>query len=139
LLTWRMIYSGGFATERRGHLRLYPTTSTLYGNVPFPCDSFVATSALPEGAFTITTMVVGRDTTMQWASEPYMELIIHGEVSLLPFEAAIAEDTQERVAVHTRTSYRSPLTLERIAHRSAASLLCLSTNAFTTSHQVNSP
>jgi len=35
---------------------------------------------------------------------------IMAEVSLLPFEAAIAEDTQERVAVHTRVRlYRSPL------------------------------
>jgi len=61
-------------------------------------------------------MVVGRDTyhqqgfrTVHGTYQGY-----HGEVSLLP-EAAIAEDTQERVAVHTRTSYRSPLTLERIA------------------------
>jgi len=72
---------------------------------------FVATSALPEGAFHVTTMVVGRDTTISRVGRTVHGTYqgYHGEVSLLPFEAAIAEDTQERVAVHTRTSYRSPL------------------------------
>jgi hypothetical protein len=39
---------------------------------------------------------------------------LHGEVSLLPFDAEVAEDTPDHVAVRTRVRlYRSPLTLER--------------------------
>jgi len=39
---------------------------------------------------------------------------LHGEVSLLPFEAIVVEDSPERVAVRTRVrTYRTPLALER--------------------------
>ena len=39
---------------------------------------------------------------------------LHGEVSLLPFEAQVIENTPERVAVRTWVrTYRNPLTLER--------------------------
>jgi len=40
---------------------------------------------------------------------------LHGEVSLLPFEAAVLEDTSDKVSLRTWTrTYRSPLKLERI-------------------------
>lgn len=80
---------------------------------------FVATSALPEGAFHDYFYGGWQEIlpSAGWATEPYMGTNqgLHGEVSLLPFEASIVEDTPQRVAlrVWTRT-YRSPLTLERI-------------------------
>jgi hypothetical protein len=80
---------------------------------------FVATSALPEGAFHDYFYGGWQEVlpSAGWASEPYMGTFqgLNGEVSLLPFEAAIGEDSPQRVAlrVWTRT-YRSPLTLERI-------------------------
>src|SRR4030066_367937 len=40
---------------------------------------------------------------------------LHGEASLLPFEADRIEDPPDRVALRTRVRlYRSPLTLERV-------------------------
>lgn len=79
---------------------------------------FVATSSLPEGAFH-DYYYGGWQEILPSAglvSEPYMGTYqgYHGEVSLLPFEAVVAEDTQELVSVHTRVRlYRSPLMLER--------------------------
>jgi hypothetical protein len=77
---------------------------------------FVATSALTEGAFHITTMVVGRRYYHQQVGLQNLHgnsSGLHGEVSLLPFEAVIAEDTQERVATTRVRLYRSPLMLQR--------------------------
>jgi len=79
---------------------------------------FVATSALPEGAFHDYFYGGWQEVlpSAGWASEPYMGTFqgLHGEVSLLPFEAAIQEDTPETVSLSTRVrTYRSPLTLER--------------------------
>jgi hypothetical protein len=79
----------------------------------------VATSALPEGAFHDYYYGGWQEIlpSAGWAKEPYMNTYqgLHGEVSLLPFEAAIAEDTQDYVAIHTQVQlYRSPLKLERI-------------------------
>jgi len=79
---------------------------------------FVATSALPEGAFHDYYYGGWQEVlpSAGWASEPYLGTYqgLHGEVSLLPFEATILEDTPSRVTlkVWTRT-YRSPLLLER--------------------------
>lgn len=51
-----------------------------------------------------------------WAADPYLGTYqgLHGEVSLLPFEAEVEEDSPERVGLrmHARC-YRSPLLLER--------------------------
>ena len=79
---------------------------------------FVATSALPEGAFHDYFYGGWQEIlpSAGWASEPYMGTFqgLHGEVSLLPFEATIQEDTPEFVSLKTRVrTYRSPLTLER--------------------------
>lgn len=79
---------------------------------------YVATSALPEGAFHDYFYGGWQEVlpSAGWASEPYLGTYqgLHGEVSLLPFEASIVEDTPDRVTlkVWTRT-YRSPLFLER--------------------------
>src|SRR5574338_272518 len=79
---------------------------------------FAATSALPEGAFHDYFYGGWQESlpSAGWASEPYLGTYqgLHGEVSLLPFEAVILEDTPDRVALRTRVrTYRSPLTLER--------------------------
>jgi uncharacterized protein DUF4432 len=80
---------------------------------------FVATNAMGEGNFHDYYYGGWQEVlpAAGWASEPYQGVFqgLHGEVSLLPFEASIIEDTPQRVAlrVWTRT-YRSPLTLERI-------------------------
>ncbi|NWF69696.1 MAG: aldose 1-epimerase [Chloroflexi bacterium] len=86
---------------------------------PIPMQKpFVVTSALPEGAFHDYFYGGWQEVlpSAGWASEPYMGTYqgLHGEVSLLPFEAALVEDSAERVALRTRVRlYRSPLTLER--------------------------
>lgn len=86
---------------------------------PIPMQKpFVATSALPEGAFHDYYYGGWQEVlpSAGWASEPYMGTYqgLHGEVSLLPFEAQIVEDTPEQVSVKVKTRlYRSPLTLER--------------------------
>jgi Domain of unknown function (DUF4432) len=79
---------------------------------------FVATSALPEGAFHDYFYGGWQEVlpSAGWASEPYMGTFqgLHGEVSLLPFEAAVQEDSQEVVSLKTGVrTYRSPLRLER--------------------------
>lgn len=79
---------------------------------------FVITSALPEGSFHDYYYGGWQEVlpSAGWASEPYMGTYqgLHGEVAVLPFEAAIAEDTQARVALHTYARlYRSPLVLQR--------------------------
>lgn len=79
---------------------------------------FVATSALPEGAFHDYFYGGWQEVlpSAGWASEPYMGTYqgLHGEVSLLPFEATIVQDTPDCVSLRTRVrTYRSPLTLER--------------------------
>jgi hypothetical protein len=91
---------------------------------------FVSTSALPEGAFHDYYYGGWQEVlpSAGWASEPYQGTYqgLHGELSFLPFEAAIAEDSPERVALVTRVRlYRSPLALERTMslRRDAAALL----------------
>jgi hypothetical protein len=79
---------------------------------------FVATSALPEGAFHDYFFGGWQEVlpSAGWASEPYLGTYqgLHGEVALLPFEAAIQEDSPESVSLHLRVrTYRSPLTLEK--------------------------
>jgi len=79
---------------------------------------FVATSALPEGAFHDYFYGGWQEVlpSAGWASEPYLGTFqgLHGEVSLLPFEAFIQEDQPDLVSLKTRVrTYRSPLTLER--------------------------
>jgi len=79
---------------------------------------FVATSALPEGAFHDYYYGGWQEVlpSAGWASEPYLGTFqgLHGEVSLLPFEAAVQEDTPEAVSLRTWVrTYRSPLKLER--------------------------
>jgi hypothetical protein len=79
---------------------------------------FVATSALPEGAFHDYFYGGWQEIlpSAGWASEPYMGAYqgLHGEASLLPFESAVLEDTSDLVSLRTRVRlYRSPLTLER--------------------------
>ncbi len=79
---------------------------------------FVATSALPEGAFHDYYYGGWQEVlpSAGWASEPYLGTYqgLHGEVSLLPFEAHIAQDTPDAVELRTSVRlYRSPLSLER--------------------------
>jgi hypothetical protein len=79
---------------------------------------FVATSALPEGAFHDYYFGGWQEVlpSAGWASEPYMGTYqgLHGEVALLPFQAAITEDTPELVSLKTWVRlYRTPLALER--------------------------
>jgi len=79
---------------------------------------FVSTSALPEGYFHDYFYGGWQEIlpSAGWASEPYLGVFqgLHGEVSLLPFEATIIEDTPARVSLRTWVrTYRSPLTLER--------------------------
>lgn len=79
---------------------------------------FVATSALPEGAFHDYYYGGWQEVlpSAGWATEPYMGTYqgLHGEVSLLPFEAAIVADEQDYVSLRTWVrTYRSPLKLER--------------------------
>jgi len=79
---------------------------------------FVATSAMTEGAFHDYYYGGWQEIlpSAGWASEPYMGASqgLHGEVSLLPFEASVLEDTPDSVSLRTRVRlYRSPLSLER--------------------------
>lgn len=79
---------------------------------------FVATSALPEGSFHDYYYGGWQEVlpSAGWASETYMGTNqgLHGEVSLLPFEVSLQEDTPDIVSVKVRVrTYRSPLTLER--------------------------
>jgi hypothetical protein len=79
---------------------------------------FVATSALPEGAFHDYFYGGWQEIlpSAGWASEPYLGTYqgLHGEASLLPFQASIVEDTPETVALKLWTRlYRSPLSLTR--------------------------
>jgi hypothetical protein len=79
---------------------------------------FTATSALPEGAFHDYFYGGWQEIlpSAGWASEPYLGTYqgLHGEVSLLPFEASITQDTPDCVSLRTRVrTYRSPLALER--------------------------
>jgi len=64
---------------------------------------FVSTSALPEGAFHDYYYGGWQEVlpSAGWASEPYQGTCqgLHGELSLLPFDAVIAEDSPERVAL----------------------------------------
>jgi hypothetical protein len=79
---------------------------------------YVATSALPEGAFHDYFYGGWQEVlpSAGWASEPYMGVSqgLHGEVSLLPFDAQVLEDNPDHVLLRTRVRlYRSPLSLER--------------------------
>jgi len=79
---------------------------------------FVATSALPEGAFHDYFYGGWQEVlpSAGWASEPYLGTYqgLHGEASLLPFEATITENTPETTSLKTGVRlYRSPLALER--------------------------
>jgi len=79
---------------------------------------FVATSALPEGAFHDYYYGGWQEVlpSAGWAEQPYLGTYqgLHGEISLLPFEAHIKEDSPHRVSLHLSTRcYRSPLLLER--------------------------
>jgi hypothetical protein len=80
---------------------------------------FVATSALPEGAFHDYFYGGWQEVlpSAGWASEPYLGTFqgLHGEISLLPFEAQIIEDSSEQVTLRIQVRlYRSPLALERV-------------------------
>jgi len=87
---------------------------------PIPMrPAFVATSALPEGAFHDYYYGGWQEVlpSAGWAAEPYLGTSqgLHGEVSILPFEATVLEDTSEKVSLKTWTKcYRSPLNLERV-------------------------
>jgi hypothetical protein len=79
---------------------------------------FVATSAMSEGAFHDYYYGGWQEVlpAAGWATEPYLGTYqgLHGEASLLPFEATIQEDTPDAVSLRTRVRlYRSPLALER--------------------------
>lgn len=80
---------------------------------------FVVTSALPEGAFHDYYYGGWQEVlpSAGWAKDPYLGTFqgLHGEISLLPFEAQVEEDTADRASLRVRTRcYRSPLTLERL-------------------------
>src|SRR5918997_1326082 len=79
---------------------------------------FVATSALPEGAFHDYFYGGWQEIlpSAGWAEEPYLGTYqgLHGEASLLPFDARVLEDSRERVELElTVRTYRSPLRLVR--------------------------
>lgn len=79
---------------------------------------FVATSALPEGAFHDYYFGGWQEVlpSAGWASEPYQGTYqgLHGEVALLPFHAAVEEDTPQLVSLRTWVQlYRTPFALER--------------------------
>lgn len=79
---------------------------------------FIATSALPEGAFHDYFYGGWQEIlpSAGWASESYLGTFqgLHGEASLLPFQASIVEDDPEQVSIKLWTRlYRSPLKLER--------------------------
>lgn len=79
---------------------------------------FVATSALPEGAFHDYYYGGWQEVlpSAGWAEQPYLGTYqgLHGEISLLPFEAHIQENSPHRVSLHLSTRcYRTPLLLER--------------------------
>lgn len=96
-----------------------------------PCDlDFMWQSPIPMRSQFITTNVLSEGTyhdyyyggwqeilpSAGWSSEPYLGTYqgLHGEVSLLPFEARVIEDNTQQITLKTRVSlYRSPLTLER--------------------------
>jgi Domain of unknown function (DUF4432) len=86
---------------------------------PIPLRApFTATSALPEGAFHDYYYGGWQEIlpSAGWAEEPYLGVHygLHGEVSLLPFEARVLEDDPARVTVELETRlYRSPLRLLR--------------------------
>jgi hypothetical protein len=96
-----------------------PRDMDMMWQSPTPMQKpFVATSALPEGTFHDYYYGGWQEVlpSAGWASEPYMGTYqgLHGEVSLLPFEASVTEDTPEQVTLSTRVRlYRSPLALER--------------------------
>src|SRR5256885_13137766 len=100
-------------------LRYKPRDLDFMWHSPIPMRKpFVATSALPEGTFHDYFYGGWQEVlpSAGWASEPYQGTYqgLHGEISLLPFEAAIAEDSPELVALTSRVRlYRSPLALER--------------------------
>ena len=87
---------------------------------PIPMQKpFVATSALPEGAFHDYYFGGWQEVlpSAGWASESYLGTFqgLHGEVALLPFEAQIVQDSPDEVSVRFRVRlYRTPLALERI-------------------------
>jgi Domain of unknown function (DUF4432) len=79
---------------------------------------FVATSALPEGAFHDYYYGAWQEVlpSAGWAEESYLGTYqgLHGEVSLLPFEAHVLEDNAEGVTLELAVRlYRSPLNLTR--------------------------
>jgi hypothetical protein len=86
---------------------------------PIPMRApFVATSALPEGAFHDYYYGGWQEVlpSAGWAEQPYLGTYqgLHGEVSLLPFEARVEEDSPDRAGLRVQTRcYRSPLVLER--------------------------
>lgn len=87
---------------------------------PIPMRApFVATSALPEGAFHDYYYGGWQEVlpSAGWAEQPYLGTYqgLHGEVSLLPFEAQVEEDSPDRVSLRVQARcYRSPLRLERV-------------------------
>lgn len=79
---------------------------------------FIATSALPEGTFHDHYYGGWQEVLPSggWAPEPYLGANqgLHGELSTLPAEAKVIEDTPECVTLVVRFRlYRSPLILER--------------------------
>jgi hypothetical protein len=86
---------------------------------PIPMRSqFISTSALSEGTYHDYYYGGWQEIlpSAGWSSEPYLGTYqgLHGEVSLLPFEAQIVEDDRDRVTLKTKVSlHRSPLSLER--------------------------
>ncbi len=96
-----------------------PRDTDFMWHAPIPLRKpFTATSALPEGAFH-DYYYGGWQVVLPsagWASEPYMGTFqgLHGEASLLPFEARLIEDTPQQVSIHLSTAlYRTPLAFER--------------------------
>src|SRR5574341_2105519 len=105
-----------------------PSDMAVRWQSPLPMRRpFVATSALPEGAFHDYYYGGWQEVlpSAGWAKDPYLGTFqgLHGEVSLLPFEAEVVEDTMERVSLRVRTRlYRSPLHLERVIDRKSTRL-----------------
>jgi Domain of unknown function (DUF4432) len=96
-----------------------PRDLDLMWHSPIPLRApFPATSALPEGAFHDYYYGGWQEVlpSAGWAEDAYLGTYqgLHGEVSLLPFEARILEDAPERATLETRVRcYRSPLVLTR--------------------------
>jgi hypothetical protein len=115
MLVGVLVDKGGDVFE----LSYKPHNVDVLWHSPIPLRKpFVATSASPEGAFHDYFYGGWQEVlpSAGWPKGPYLGSYqgLHGEVSLLPFEARILEDSADQVTVELEVRlYRSPLRLVR--------------------------